>query len=375
MKIQPINKFSVDYKRYIGAAVLFLLLVLVLVKCAGPVEPSEKPDGTEPTTQNESENSEDSQELPVLSGKVEKTKDEEVAALIAKVYRAYVGNDVRALEESYSVLSANEKSYIEVFSDYKEEYRNVECYALKLNENEYFVSPCYELKFYNVDTAAPGMDFFYLQRDDEGRLYVNSAYTTYNFNFMEQDLDAGVYSKILAYDKSEVVAALQQDVQSRYEAAVAGDEKLANLIGGTLRAVMTNWQNSISAGPSTEPDEDDTQGTEDTQGSDEPQGGDDPQGGDEPQGDDDPQGGDEPQGGDNPQGGEQTDPPVQNTTYRVRTVTNSRIRRSANVNSEQLGRAATGETFTAVGTEGEWTKIEFGGGIGYIRSDLIEKID
>ena len=369
MKIQPINKFSVDYKRYIGAAVLFLLLVLVLVKCAGPVEPSEKPDGTEPTTQNESENSEDSQELPVLSGKVEKTKDEEVAALIAKVYRAYVGNDVRALEESYSVLSANEKSYIEVFSDYKEEYRNVECYALKLNENEYFVSPCYELKFYNVDTAAPGMDFFYLQRNDEGRLYVNSAYTTYNFNFMEQDLDAGVYSKILAYDKSEVVAALQQDVQSRYEAAVAGDEKLANLIGGTLRAVMTNWQNSISAGPSTEPDEDDTQGTEDTQGSDEPQGG------DEPQGDDDPQGGDEPQGGDNPQGGEQTDPPVQNTTYRVRTVTNSRIRRSANVNSEQLGRAATGETFTAVGTEGEWTKIEFGGGIGYIRSDLIEKID
>lgn len=363
MRVKPIKKFSVDYKRYIGAAVLFLLLVLVLVKCAGPVEPSEKPDSTEPkNTQNESESQGDTQKLPELEGKVEKTSDAEVTALIAKVYRAYTENDVRALEESYSVLSDNEKSYIEVFSDYKEEYRNVECYALKLNENEYFVSPCYELKFYNVDTSAPGMDFFYLQRDDEGKLYVNSAYTTYNFNFMEQDLDAGIYSKILAYDKSEVVAALQQDVQSRYDAAVAGDEKLANLIGGTLRVVMTNWQSSINAGSTPEPTEDDTQGGGDTQGSEDSQGGDDTQGEDT-------------QNTEDPQGGGQTDPPVQDTTYQVRVLTNSRIRRSANVNSEQLGRAEAGDTFKAIGTENGWTKIEFGGGVGYIRNDLIEKVN
>lgn len=358
MRVKPIKKFSVDYKRYIGAAVLFLLLVLVLVKCAEPVEPSEKPDSTEPTnTQNESESQGDTQQLPELEGKVEKTTDAEVTALIAKVYRAYTENDVRALEESYSVLSDNEKSYMEVFSEYKEEYRNVECYALKLNENEYFVSSCYELKFYNVDTAAPGMDFFYLQRDDEGKLYVNSAYTTYNFNFMEQDLDAGIYAKILAYDKSEVVVAIQQDVQSRYDAAVAGDEKLANLIGGTLRAVMTNWQSSINADPTTEPTEDDTQGDEDTQGSEGTQGVEDTQ------------------SSEDPQGGGQTDPPAQDTTYQVRVVTNSRIRRSANVNSEQLGRAEAGDTFKAIGTENGWTKIEFGGGVGYIRNDLIETIN
>lgn len=360
MRVKPIKKFTVDYKRYIGAAVLFLLFVLVLVKCAGPVGPSDKTDDTEPkTTQSESESQPDTQALPKLEGSVEKTDNAEVTALIDKVYRAYTENDVSALEESYTVLSDNEKSYIKVFSDYKEEYRNVVCYALELNENEYFVSPCYELKFYNVDTAAPGMDFFYLQRNAEGRLCVNSAYTTYNFSFMEHDLDAEIYAKILAYNKSEEVGKLQQDVQSRYEAAVAGDEKLANLIGGTIRAVMSNWQSSISTEPGTEPTEnsEDTQGTEDSQGSEDTQGYEDSQ------------------GSEDTQGGGQTEPPVQDTTYRVRVVTNSRIRRSANVNSEQLGRAVSGDTFTAIGTENGWTKIEFGGGVGYIRNDLIERID
>ena len=40
--------------------------------------------------------------------------------------------------------------------------------------------------------------------------------TAYNFNFLDQDLDANLYSLILAYEKSDEVVALQKEVQTSY---------------------------------------------------------------------------------------------------------------------------------------------------------------
>lgn len=124
-------------------------------------------------------------------------------------------------------LSDNEKSYITTFSEYYEDYQNITCYSTKgATDDSYLVSVCYDLKFKGVDTPAPGMDFFYVERDGKGNLIINNIYSAYNFNFLDQDLDANLYSLILAYEKSDEVVALQKEVQTSYNEAVKSDENL-----------------------------------------------------------------------------------------------------------------------------------------------------
>ena len=140
-------------------------------------------------------------------------------------------------------LSDNEKSYITTFSEYYEDYQNITCYSTKgATDDSYLVSVCYDLKFKGVDTPAPGMDFFYVERDGKGNLIINNIYSAYNFNFLDQDLDANLYSLILAYEKSDEVVALQKEVQTSYNEAVKSDEKLANMVGGTLRNAIAKWR-------------------------------------------------------------------------------------------------------------------------------------
>ncbi|MCM1105907.1 MAG: SH3 domain-containing protein [Blautia sp.] len=353
MKIDTIKKFLIDYKRYFAAGALFVLFVLVLVMCAGPEEsrePAESEnsavevkDGNTADTQN---NVPDTEKKVNLAGAVEKTGDEEMIALMQKYYKAYADNDTAALEAIVSVLSDNEKSYIATFSEYYEEYRNIECYTLRLNDEEYFVSVCYDLKFYEADTPAPGMDFFYVQRNTEGELFINSAYTTYNFNFMEQPLDANIYANIIAYEEKAEITALQKDVQARYEEAVAGDENLANLVGGTLRNAMTQWRDMVADAASTEPETEQT--TE--QNTQEP--------GDNEKPEDTQENGQEPEDG----------------TYTVQTLDICNVRATPGTDGEMLGRVLADTELTALGTEGDWTKVEFQGGTGYIRSDLLKKV-
>lgn len=119
-------------------------------------------------------------------------------------------------------------------------------------DDSYLVSVCYDLKFKGVDTPAPGMDFFYVERDGKGNLIINNIYSAYNFNFLDQDLDANLYSLILAYEKSDEVVALQKEVQTSYNEAVKSDEKLANMVGGTLRNAMAKWRETIVSNTETQ---------------------------------------------------------------------------------------------------------------------------
>lgn len=244
--MQQLKDFIIKYKRYIGAAVIFVVLVLILVNCTGPKNGnSDTQAGTEI---NETQATEYQ-----LEGKLKKDADPELVELIKNYYTAYAAGDMESLEPLAQPLSDNEKSYIGTFSDYYESFDNIVCYSMPgATDDSYLVSVCYDLKFYEVDTPAPGMDFFYVERDGKGNLYINNVYSSYNFNFLDEELDANLYSLILNYEKSDDVVALQQQVQAKYDEAVASDEKLANMVGGTLRSAMTKWRDSVAATQDTE---------------------------------------------------------------------------------------------------------------------------
>ena len=256
-KLKKFTDFFVKYRRYFCAAVLFVILVVILVKCTGPQkDQKETQNGTQGVTQTT-----EYQEI----GKLQKDADAELVTLMENYYAAYAGGDTDSLEMIAQPLSDNEKSYITTFSEYYEDYQNITCYSTKgATDDSYLVSVCYDLKFKGVDTPAPGMDFFYVERDGKGNLIINNIYSAYNFNFLDQDLDANLYSLILAYEKSDEVVALQKEVQTSYNEAVKSDEKLANMVGGTLRNAMAKWRETIVSNTETQTTETESQ-TQETQ--------------------------------------------------------------------------------------------------------------
>lgn len=331
-KLKKFTDFFVKYRRYFCAAVLFVILVVILVKCTGPQkDQKETQNGTQGVTQTT-----EYQEI----GKLQKDADPELVTLMENYYAAYAGGDTDSLEMIAQPLSDNEKSYITTFSEYYEDYQNITCYSTKgATDDSYLVSVCYDLKFKGVDTPAPGMDFFYVERDGKGNLIINNIYSAYNFNFLDQDLDANLYSLILAYEKSDEVVALQKEVQTSYNEAVKSDEKLANMVGGTLRNAMAKWRETIVSNTETQTTETETQTTESTEKKEDTQKSD-----------------------------------SKKSTGTVKTKDICNVRKSPSTDGELLGKVDIGVELKKLGTEGDWTKVKFQGETGYVKSEFVKEV-
>ena len=358
--MQQLKDFIIKYKRYIGAAVIFVVLVLILVNCTGPKNGnSDTQAGTEISGTQATEYQ--------LEGKLKKDADPELVELIKNYYTAYAAGDMESLEPLAQPLSDNEKSYIGTFSDYYESFDNIVCYSMPgATDDSYLVSVCYDLKFYEVDTPAPGMDFFYVERDGKGNLYINNVYSSYNFNFLDEELDANLYSLILNYEKSDDVVALQQQVQAKYDEAVASDEKLVNMVGGTLRSAMTKWRDSVAATQDTEDATDVTPATtEETQKTENTESKDDSK--DNTESKDDSKK-DDKKADDN----KSDDSKKESGTVKTKDI--CRVRAKASTDSEMIGTVNKGVKLKKIGTEGDWTKVKFQGQTGYIKTEFLKKV-
>lgn len=350
--VKKFTDFCLKYKRYIGAAALLLILLLVLVNCTGPTDDpeSETQSPTQPQAVTETTQA---QEV----GKLEKDADAELTALIENYFTAYAAGDVETLEPLAQPLSDNEKSYIQTLSAYYESFENLVCYSTQgATEDSYLVSVCYDLKFKDIDTTAPGMEFFYVERDGKGNLVINNVYSTYNFNFLDQNLDADLYALVLAYEKSDEVIALQEDVQARYDEAVKNDEKLANMVDGTLRNALSKWRETI-----VETQTDDTQSTE-TQAT------------ESQQEEATEQVSEAEETTESETKEETTKKTKKKKTVYVKTTDICNVRKSPSTDGELLGRVSDGVKLKKLGTDGDWTKVKFRGETGYIKSDLLKTV-
>ena len=361
--MQQLKDFIIKYKRYIGAAVIFVVLVLILVNCTGPKKGNtDTQAGTEISGTQATEYQ--------LEGKLQKNADPELVELIKNYYTAYAAGDMESLEPLAQPLSDNEKSYIGTFSDYYESFDNIVCYSMPgATDDSYLVSVCYDLKFYEVDTPAPGMDFFYVERDGKGNLYINNVYSSYNFNFLDEELDANLYSLILNYEKSDDVVALQKQVQAKYDEAVASDEKLANMVGGTLRSAMTKWRDSVAATQDTEDATDVTPATtEETQKTEKTESKDDSK----KDSKDDTEAKDDTKKDDTKTDDSKSDTKKKSGTVKTKDI--CRVRAKASTDSEMIGTVNKGVGLKKIGTKGDWTKVKFQGQTGYIKTEFLKDV-
>lgn len=226
--------------RYIAAAGLFIVLVIVLAKCSGNSADNAKPKkdaATEVVT-----------EVTETAENYTQDAYPQINELISNYYTAYANGDTDTLATLADPLSDAEKSYIAVFSQYVEGYENISCYTKKgLDDTSYIASVYLEAKFKDVDTTAPGLETFYIRTREDGSLYIDNVYGQFNSQMEEYETDAEVSALLDAFSQQDDVAALQADVQTKYDNALAADENLKNMVEKTIPDAITVWASDQAA--------------------------------------------------------------------------------------------------------------------------------
>lgn len=342
--VNKILAFVKKYIRYFAAGALFLIMVLVLVKCTG-TQPKENEEIVAETQQ--------AQDTEEVAEPYQIDAYENINNLITQYYAAYAAGDTETLISLAAPISENEKSYIALFSQYVEEYRNVKCYTKSgLDANSYLVSVAMEIKFAGVETTAPGLDFFYVRTKDDGGVYIDNLYSQYNLANQENALDTSIQSLIHKFENEKDVIALQQEVQGRYDAAVAADANLSNLITSTIPSAIADWVTTIvgqSTGttPETPPAENTETPETPAENAETP----------------------ETPPAETPE--TETPQEEQPTTETLTATDRVNVRAAADTSSDKLGTVEMGQQVTRTGTEGDWSIIDFNGTKGYIKSEYL----
>ena len=113
-------------------------------------------------------------------------------------------------------LSEEEVKKILTSRDVVEGYQNISCYTKKgLDTGSYAVFVYYELKFAQIETPAPGLEFQYVYTNEEGNLVIFNREADEELNAYVENIIAG-----------EDVQSLRAEVKEKYEAAKALDEDL-----------------------------------------------------------------------------------------------------------------------------------------------------
>ncbi len=177
-----------------------------------------------------------------VEGKFEVNEHEDINALINSYYVAYASGDTATLQSIADPFSDAELSYIEFYSDYIEEFRDIVCYTKRGHDDTaYLVSVTLAVKFKEADTPAPGLEFFYVRAKDDGSFYIDNIYSTFNTANNEFAQDVTVKNLIASYQSADDVLALQIQVQNAYAAALEADSTLKELATVSIQNGISEW--------------------------------------------------------------------------------------------------------------------------------------
>ena len=183
-----------------------------------------------------------------VTEKFEQNNDEELVALILNYYYAYSTGDTASVQAYATPLSDEEKSYIEFYSKYIDAFENVKLYTKRgVTDGSYLVSAYVDLRFTGVSTPAPGLDFFYVDTNQDGNLYINNLYGSFNQSNGIYELDPAVTALIAKYEQQKDVIELQEKAQADCDEAVSSDSALATLVSDTLSNAIVEWSTNYKA--------------------------------------------------------------------------------------------------------------------------------
>lgn len=230
-KVQKIAKKNLHFI-IIGAVVIIVAVCLLVFGVRRVME------------RRDAENS----EQPLSSQEYERDENEQVNELVTAYYGCYADGDTDSILEYAYPMSDSEKSYIQMYAGYVEEYQDIVCYTKTgAEDGSYIVSASFNVKYQDVDTVAPGLDFFYVRTDENGSLYIDNVYSPFNLLHQEYSLDQAIVQLIQEYESGEDVISLQAGIQTSYEQALEKDPALRTMVEETLANAINTWNTEHEA--------------------------------------------------------------------------------------------------------------------------------
>ena len=229
--MNKIKEFLQKNWRYVLAGVVAIIIVVVMIVFAGNRPKAEQSAVAAPEVK--------------VSKAYSQDVSPELSELVNKYYKAYADGDLDTLAKVAEPISQQELSYIEFYSQYIESIDNIKLYTKSgADESSTIVSAYIEMNYVDVDSNAPGLDFLYVRTRDDGSLYIDNLYGSFNQTNGIYELDSQVTNVIAVFEQQDDVIALQKEVQQACNVAFTNDESLSNFVNVTFKEAVIEWSTS-----------------------------------------------------------------------------------------------------------------------------------
>ena len=319
-------EFIYRYRRYFLAGCIFIVMVLVLFLGTSS-EPKEEKTSTK-TSAN-------------VTKKFKTNNNTELDALINDYYVAYADGDTETISSIATPVSEQEISYIKFYSAYIDSFNDIKIYTKQgLTADSYLVTTEVELKYADIDTPAPGLDFFYVETNEDGKLFINNTYGSFNQNNNIYEMDSEVSDLISVFIRQQDLLDMEADIQDAYTKALESDSALNTFMSETLPAAHAQWHKDYDAEVAAAEEEAKKAEEEAAAAAEE-------------------------------EAKAQAEAEEEANAYTGKTNAKANVREAADKNSTKLGSIKSGVAIKIYGEEGDFYKFDYNGTKAYITKDAV----
>ena len=334
MEQRNMRELLEKYKYYVIGAAVVLVVIIALVAGGRKTE-------TVPEEPQKTQEAADQQEQEEEPNELEENSHSSIERLVSKYLDCIVNGDVDALESIVDELSDTDKEEVKKLDKAYESYSDLKCYTKKgPDEDSYIVFVCCDMKIAGVETLAPYISCLYIgPKDESGNRYIR-------YNNVEEDQTLQAYVQELEQDPE--VKALYDDVNARYQEALNSDPTLAEFVQNATGKANENTETVEQETPAADEATEQGDAQEET--------------------------------GEAPAAEEQTEEPAeeeapaaeaQNRETRVTESVN--IRSEASTDSDRIALAYQGDAITQIESyDNGWSKVEYKGETGYVKTEFLE---
>ena len=177
------------------------------------------------------------QTKPVSEVALEENKYPKVNELVNKYYTALADGDMETVAASRNYTEETEKIRLEKKSQYIESYQNLKVYTKDgLVENTYLAYVYYEVKFNDINTVAPALNTLYICPNENGELYI-----------YEGEIDDTVSEYLKELSTQDDVVELFNTVEVSYNDATQKDEALRIFLAELPTKIKTEVGEALAA--------------------------------------------------------------------------------------------------------------------------------
>lgn len=250
---------------------------------------------------------------------LEKNAYPDVDALIKKYFDATADGDVDTISTITTGLSDDEKLRIKVIGDYIDAYTSVDVYTKPgPQENSYVCYAVTKVKFTGNDTEIPGMQTMYVTTGDGGALVINEN---------EQNTTDTEYIKKVSLDAD--VVDLNNKVTAEYNDLTAANADLSDFVNDLSSKIDVSVGEALASASSSDSSTESASTTVSDAAS-----------------------------------------AAASATYLTAKGNDINVRASASQDADILGKAGAGDSYKLLETDGDWSKIEYNGSEGYVKTEF-----